>query len=159
MKEVGNEPLEAARLESDHGVDRSLVYQERWAESGLDVALTNVERIKRSLIRAAEMLRESESSEACPFFIHCVDGLERFLETVMITRAALRLDFNRIEVDGLPLSQIESEFTSILASVLECQEKQNFSGIADIVEYELLTNLCSWARALRQLQLSRQSSA
>ena len=159
MKLMSTEPFESARLESDPVVSGPGQFDERWAEGGLDIAFTNVERIKRSLLRAAEMLRERDSLEASHFFLHCVDGLERFLETVMIARVALKLDFSRIQVDGLPLSQIESDFTAILSSIVVCQERQDFVGMADKVEYELLTNLCSWSRALRQLQLSRQSNA
>jgi len=161
MKTVDIEPFKAVRLETDSELDQVSAHpdNERWAASGLDIALYNVERIKKSLIRAAQMLREEDKSEASHFFVHCVDGLERFLETVILARCALKLDFNRIEVDGLSLSQIETEFTGILSAILEFQEKQDYIGMADKVEYELLTNLCSWGHALRQLQLSRQSNA
>jgi len=135
------------------------VDKEIWAAAGIDIALSCVERIQRSLIRAAELFREEDKAEANHFFIHCIDGLERFIETVMLTRCAMKLDFNRIEIHGLPLAQIEQEFSTILKTILACQEKEDFIGVADKVEYELLTNLSAWSSALRQLRLSSASNA
>jgi hypothetical protein len=135
--------------------------KEIWAATGVDIAASSVERIQRSLIRAAELFREENKAQANHFFAQCIDGLERFLETIMITRCALKLDFKCIQIHGLglPLSQIEQEFGAILATILECQEKQDFDGVADKVEYELLTNLSAWSSALRQLRVSRMSNA
>jgi len=132
---------------------------EMWAEGGLDTALSKLERIRMSLVRAAELLHDRDTTEASHLFVHCVDGLERFLETILVTRCALKLDFNGIHVDGISLSQIEKQFSSILSSMLDYQEKQDFEGLADKVEDELLTNLCFWSKAIRILQLSRASNA
>jgi len=149
-------------LESPLGMVQELQIRtadkEIWAATGVDIALSCVERIQRSLIRAAEMFREHDKAEANHFFAHCVDGLERFLETIMITRVARQLDFSRIYIHGLPLSQIEQEFTRILTTILTCQEKGDFDGIADRVEYELLTNLSAWSSALRQMRISLMSN-
>jgi hypothetical protein len=130
-----------------------------WAANGIDIALSCVERIQKSLIRAAELFRDQDKSEANHFFVHCIEGMERFIETLMITRCALKLDFNRISIDGITLAQIQDELSKILKTILECQEKEDFVGVADRVEYELITNLYAWARALRQLRLSQMSNA
>ena len=150
MNHVATElPSETQRTSIDH---------EMWAASGLDMALYKIEKIRLSLIHAAGLLRENEAG-ANHLVGHCVDGLERFLETILVTRCALKLDFSRIHIDGIALSQIEQEFSSILAGLLEYHEKQDYTGIADKVEYELLANLGSWAQALRQLQISRSSNS
>lgn len=135
------------------------VDKEMWAANGIDISLSCVERIQKSLIRAAELFRERDKSEANHFFVHCIEGMERFIETLMITRCALRLDFNRISIDGITLAQIQDELSKILKTILECQEKEDFIALADKVEYELITNLYAWARALRQLRLSQMSNA
>jgi len=78
---------------------------------------------------------------------------------VTMTRCALLLDFTQIHVDGRPLSQIEKEFTQILRAILACQEVSDWQGIADRIEYELLTNLVSWKNSLNKLRLSQISNA
>jgi hypothetical protein len=154
---------EASALEHALGEVKDLQIRtadrEIWAANGFDIALSCVERVQKSLIRAAELFREDDIAEANQFFSHCVEGLERFLETITITRSALKLDFSRIQIHGISLKQVENEFSSIFSSILAYQEKQDYIGIADKVEYELLTNLCSWAGALKQLRLSAHSNA
>jgi hypothetical protein len=147
-------PIDDVRDLQIHTVDKEI-----WAATGLDIAISCVERLQRSLIRAAELFRDEEKGEANHFFVHCIDGLERFLETIMITRCALKLDFSRIEIHGVSLSRIEQEFATILKTILECQERADYIGVADKVEYELLTNLSAWKSALRQLRLSSMSNA
>ncbi len=134
--------------------------REIWAMNGLDIVLNAIERVQKSLIKAAELFREGDrKAEANQHFVRCVDGLERFVEALTITRTALKLDFNNIAIDGLKLSQVETEFTQILKSIVECQEKQDFIAVADKVEYELITNLYSWAVLLGQQRISLHSNA
>ncbi len=134
--------------------DRSI-----WAMNGIDIALNCVERVQKSLIRCAELFRGDAVGDANRFFAHCMEGMERFLETIVITRCAVRLDFNQIMAEGRPLAQVENDLLKILAGILAAQEKNDKDGIADKVEYELLPNLCSWTSALRQLRLAQRSNA
>jgi hypothetical protein len=135
-------------------VDKSI-----WAATGLDIALSCIERVQQSLIRAAELFRDEDSAQANHFFVHCIDGLERFIEAIMITRCALSLDFSRIQIEGISLSQIEKDLSRILETIVSYQEKQDFIALADKVEYELLTNLHSWTSALRQLRIATHTDA
>jgi len=77
----------------------------------------------------------------------------------MITRCALKLDFTRIMVEGTSLARLEREFSEILDGIVACQEKSDYAGIADKVEYELLTNIYLWTNALKTLRLSAMSNA
>jgi hypothetical protein len=133
---------------------------EIWAATGMDIALSRLERVQRSLLLAAELFRDEIQEEEGHIFLgRCLDGLERFLETIMITRCALKLDFNRIEVEGMSLARLERDFGEILEGIIGCQERQDFIGIADKVEYELLTNIHLWTAALQKLRLSALSNA
>jgi hypothetical protein len=130
-----------------------------WAATGVDIALSCIDRVKQSLIRAAELFRDENKARANALFVHCIDGLERFFEAIVISRFVLNLDFNQINVDGYSLAQIEKEFSGILQSIMLCQEKHDYSGVADKIEYALLTNLCAWGKALNQIRLSQMSNA
>ena len=130
-----------------------------FAANGFDMALSTIERMQLSLLRAAELFREEKTADANRYFSHCQEGLERFQETVTLTRAVLKLDFTKIGVENRTLSQVDKEFSQILKSILVCQEASDWQGIADCVEYELITNLSSWTNALRLLRLSQHSNA
>jgi len=133
--------------------------KEIWRANGIDIALTQIERVQKSLVCTAELLRCEDREKAYRLFVHCIDGLERFLESIMITRCVLNLNFDQILVDGISLSKIEEDFNNILATILTHQREENFIGIADKVEYELLTNLHSWTKALNQLRYIQPSQS
>jgi len=135
------------------------VDKEVWAVNGLDLALCSIERVQKSLIRAAEMFREDDKAHANKFFVQCIDGLERFYEAIMITRNVLRIDFTQIDMGGAKLSDIENDFSSVLKLIIELQESQDWNALADKIDYELITNLSFWTVAIRQLKLSQMSNA
>lgn len=135
------------------------VDKEIWAATGLDIAISCIERVQRSLVHASDLFRKEDKVMANQFFVHCVEGLERFYEAILITQHVLNLDFNQIEHDGICVAQIQKNFSGILANIVVLQEKQDSTSIADKIEDELLTNLCTWTAALRQLHRSRNSNA
>jgi len=125
-----------------------------WAESGLDIALTCVERVKGSLIRSAELFREEDSVRANRFFLQCIEGLQRFMEAVRNTQSAMQLDFTKIATDVGNLSDTEKSLLFILKGMFQNQERKEYEEIADKIEYELLTNLSTWTSALGALRNS-----
>ena len=131
-----------------------------WAGNGLDRAISDIERLQKSLLLAAEFFRdETKTADGNKIFLRCVEGLERFLDTIVLTRLAMKLDFQKIQVDGITLARLEKDLTAILGGIVGFQEKQDYEGVADKVEYELLPNFSSWTRALNQLRVSLQSNA
>lgn len=130
-----------------------------WSATGLDIALNSIERVQTSLIRAAELFREVDKAKANRLFIQCIEGLEKFVEAIAITRSALNLNFDRINYDGYTLTQAENALNQILKVVVNCQERGDYQTLADKVEYELLTNLCTWKAALIQLRSSQNANA
>lgn len=135
-------------------VDRAV-----WARNGLDIALTSIERIQKSLLRAADLLRDDNVTEGGRYLTHCVEGLERFLETVTVTRVALQLDFAQLRADDRSLAQLEKEFSQILKGIVVAREKQDWQAVADRVEDEMLMNCSFWTKALAQLRKSQSSNA
>lgn len=130
-----------------------------WAMSGIERSISDIERLQKSLILAAELFRENRTAEGNRIFLRCVEGLERFMDTIVLTRLAMKLDFQKLNVDGISLARLERDFSLILAGILSCQEKEDFEGVADKVEYELLTCFHSWTRALKSLSNSLNSNA
>lgn len=154
---------EDKNLDSDLGNVKELSIRtadkEIWETNGLEIAQTSVERIQQSLVRAAQLLREERKGEANRFFMRCIEGLERFIETIAITRHALQLDFETITIDSVSLARTETQFMNILKSILRSQEERDLDSIADKVEYELIPNLGFWSKAIQQLRCARGANA
>lgn len=125
-----------------------------WASHGLDRAVSDIDRLQKSLQAAAELYWEGKVVEGSRIFVRCVEGLERFLETIVLTRLAMNLDFQRLTVDGISLARLESDFALTLRRIVDCQERQDYEGLADKVEFSLLPCFSSWTRALIQIQRS-----
>jgi len=128
-----------------------------WAESGLDIAITSVERVKSSLLRSAELFREEEPGISNRFFVQCIEGLQRFMEAVTRTKTALKIDLSKIPAEGGTLADTESSLLFILKGMFQNQERKEYEEIADKIEYELLTNLCAWTNALNRFRQSLTS--
>jgi hypothetical protein len=152
-------PALKGRLEAIRELQIRTADAQVWATNGLDRAVSDVERLQKSLSLTAEFFRDGKQLEGSRIFLHCVEGLERFLDTIVLTRLAMKLDFTRLQVEGITLARLEKDFSAILTGIVECQERRDFDGLADKVEYELLPNFASWTRALTQLRISFHSNA
>lgn len=130
-----------------------------WAESGLDMAIACIERVRSSLIRSSELFREDDSVRANRFFIQCVEGLQRFMEAVRNTKAALHLDFSKIPTEMGNLQDTEKALLFILRGMFINQERKEYDAIADKIEYELITNVSSWISSLKAIRQERVNLA
>ena len=130
-----------------------------WAAAGVDMSLSCLEGLQKSLLCAAELFREADRIRANRLFVHCMEGLERFLETLAITRHAMNLDFKNYKVDGVSLTSMESQLSTCLVQLVQHQENTAYDDLADNIEDTLLTNLCAWSTALRQIRNSQLSHA
>lgn len=155
----GNEQEQDIPVLEDTAIEIRTADKSMWEANGLETCLSSLERVQTSLIRTAELFRADERGRANRFFAQCIESLERFLESMTITRVACKMNFNTILVDGFPLTKVEDALTQILKSVLESQEKQSYEELADKIEFELITNLYHWKTALQNLQRSRQSNS
>ncbi|MBY0371729.1 hypothetical protein K2X33_13680 [bacterium] len=152
-------PALKERLQSIRELQIRTADARAWAIHGLDRAVADINRLQQSLLLAAEYFRDERVQEGNRIFLRCIEGLERFLDTIVLTRLAMKLDFNRMCVDGIPFSRLEKDLSLILRSIVTAQEQQDYETLADKVEYELLTCFHSWSRGLQQLKLSAHSNA
>jgi hypothetical protein len=146
-------------VQSSHEIEIKTADKVIWAATGYDIALSSIERVQKSIIKSAELFREADKLNGNRLFVQCIEGLERFIEAITITKAALQLDFSKIEHQGISLAQIESNLNSILKSVFTLQEREDYQGLAEKIEYELLTNLSSWGETLKVLRNNQNSNA
>lgn len=148
-----------AALEAVHDVQIRTADRAVWASDGIDSALLKLARVHISLLRTAELFRDGKTAEANRCFVLCLEGLERFLDLLVLTRSALAIDFNLIRSDERSLGQLEAELCKILKSILCAQETKDNDSIAERVECALLPNLSAWSRALGELKRMLESNA
>lgn len=146
-------------IESTYDIEIKTADKAIWAATGFDIALSCIEMVQRSIIRSAELFRETDKLNGNRLFVQCIEGLERFIEAITVTKIAINLDFAKANVDGVTLSQLENDLQTVLVSVFSFQEKEDYQGLADKIEYELLTNLSHWGQALKQLRAQQNSNA
>ncbi|MCB0416470.1 MAG: hypothetical protein H6617_11465 [Bdellovibrionaceae bacterium] len=123
-----------------------------WAADGVENALQSIQRLQQSFLRATEIYLEADPSEARGCLGRCLDGAEKFLETMCIAQNVLELDFSSLSVGNSSLRQIELELASIIGQLKDPAVLSDVEAVAERVEYELLPNLHAWNAALRQLQ-------
>lgn len=137
--------IETPKVPSIQSVDLRV-----WASTGLDIALSCLERVQPTLIRTAELFREDEQ-RANAFLFHCIEGLERFIEAMSITKAAIPLDLQSIRTEIGTLASTEKELIQILKEMLELQEAERYEDLAEKLECELVTNIHTWTKTLKRM--------
>ncbi len=137
-----------------HTADR-----ETWGTRGIEQATYTIERLQRSLLKAAELCFDRNTQPAERFLGQCLEGLEQFIENILVARGVRSLNFDQFMVDGITLSQIERQFNKSLESLGKSHLSKSFEAAADTIEYEILPNLSSWVKALHQLRLSSLSNS
>ena len=146
-------------IDSSHEIEIRTADKAIWAATGYDIAISSIQHIQKSVIKCSELFRENDKLNGNRLFVQCIEGLERFIEAISITKAALNLDFVKIQSHGITLAQLESELNTILKSVFVVQQAEDYQGLADKIEYELVTNLSSWAETLKVLRNNQNSNA
>lgn len=127
-----------------------------WASTGIDMALSRVERLNHTLIRAAQFYRDQNWIQANELFAHCLDGFKRFVEVILLTKTALKPDFKSVEFENTSLYHTEVSFHELLSSLSRLQKEKQYPEIADKIEYELLPNLAQWQKGLKILRSQSQ---
>ncbi|MCB0405083.1 MAG: hypothetical protein KDD51_09875 [Bdellovibrionales bacterium] len=123
-----------------------------WAADGVENALQSIQRLQQSFLRATEIYLEADPAEARGCLARCVDGAEKFLETMCIAQNVLDLDFSNLSAGNSTLRQIELELVRIIGQLKDPAVLTDPDAVAERVEYELLPNLHTWNGALRKLR-------
>jgi hypothetical protein len=122
-----------------------------WEANGVDLALTNLERIQKTLLGTVVLLREERIPEAGRLLRHCLEALDRMVETISFTRKALTVDCSKIQIEGKDLASLEIELLHLKEKIGTSWASDEFEPLVDRLEYELVPHLAHWARLLRKL--------
>ncbi len=140
-------------IDSIHEVKIHTADRAQWSANGFDIALSSLEKIQRTLIVTAELFRETHNLEGNRLFARCMDGLERFWDSVTLTRTALNLNFSEIVIQGnVKLADLEAQFLDIVRGFVSLQDGQFYEAVADKIEFELIPHLSRWVESMKRLR-------
>jgi hypothetical protein len=109
-----------------------------WIENAIPNALAETERLGRSFLHAATMLREGRNDEAARLVARFSEGLERAMELLSF----------RAEPDREIVAVSE-----VLVRIADDGAAQRWNVVADRIEYELLPHLHVWRSQLEAWHL------
>jgi hypothetical protein len=118
-----------------------------WIENAIPNALAETERLGRSFLHAATLVREGLSDEASRLVRRCSEGLERALELLSF----------RAEVE--PADRESLAVSDVLARIEDDRSAGRWNVVADRIEYELLPHLHVWRMQLEAWHLEATSCA
>lgn len=106
----------------------------------LDSALDYLPKAQTACLECAELYRAGKSADAQQFFQDVVEGCFWILDTVVHMRGAHEnlSSKNSVSTDWLIL---EKKFVADLKELLTASEKRDFILTADLLEYEMSTDL------------------
>ena len=107
-----------------------------WIENAIPTALVETERLSRSLLHAAALVREGAPDEASRLVTRCAEGLERALELL-----SFRTDSGASDEESVAVSDV-------LVRIEEDRTAGRWNVVADRIEYELLPHLHVWRSRL-----------
>lgn len=123
-----------------------------WAADGIENAIGSIQRLQQSFLKVTEMCQDVDFSSAKECLACCIEGVEKFLETMCITQNVLAIDFTQVTVGNGNLRQVELELVKIIGQMKHPATLYDLEAVAERVEYELLPNLHAWNAALHRLR-------
>lgn len=123
-----------------------------WGETGLEVLLSDLERLQRSTIHLGVRFRETDMDDMDRCFAHCREGLERFMRQFEEAKELAGFDIGRYFFEGISLQHLEVELSRTVQTLTHQYEQNAYEDIADKLEFGLLHTLHSWSRGLRSLK-------
>ncbi len=117
----------------------------------LDSALDYLPKAQAACLECSELFRTGKSSEAQQFFQDVVEGCFWILDTVVHMRGAHE-NINAQSPVSKDWLKLEKKFVADLKELLVASEKKDAILTADILEYEMSTDLDAMVPILRTYQ-------
>lgn len=107
-----------------------------WIENAIPNALAETERLGRSFLHAAQLVREGACDDASRLVVRCAEGLERAMELLSF------------RAESEPADRESLAVVDVLVRISEDRAAARWNVVADRIEYELLPHLHVWRAQL-----------
>lgn len=118
-----------------------------WIENAIPNALAETERLTRSFLHAAALVRDGASEDGARLIVRCAEGLERAMELLSFRTEAEPADREILAV------------SDVLARIGEDRIAGRWNVVADRIEYELLPHLHVWRAQLEAWHMEATACA
>lgn len=116
---------------------------------GVYQELPEAQRLKED---TAELLQRGMASKALEQLGGCIRIWQHAQEAVVKVGELLRIDLERVAVDGRPLSAFLAEFAGQLRAVKAALEQRDFVSLSDALLYEMDGATTSWQGAMDEMR-------
>ena len=107
--------------------------------------------LRTDTIRVGEAFRRYDIAVANPALSNLATGLRTLLAIVQAIGLGLRLDLGEMAPSGNSPTEMVSELTGYIESIIAAQGAEDWLGVADVMEYDLEPSLQRWSAMLEDL--------
>lgn len=111
--------------------------------------LAEADRLTRD---AVQLLNENQNIKAMEKLQGCFSTWAHAQESVLKVSQLLRIDLNKIQVEGQPFTQLIGEFARQLQLIRTSLENRDFVSLVDALVYEVSESSAHWRSAIRSIR-------
>lgn len=97
---------------------------------------------------ASDLILRNQNHKAMEKLSGCFSTWQHAQESVLKTAQLLRLDLERVHIEGAALTDMVGEFATQLRSIKGALESRDFVGLNDILTYEATQTSTRWRAAV-----------
>ncbi len=146
-KELGERSLESVKE-----ISLSTGTGEELFRSGLQGAMSLASAIDKDIAKAVESFRSGDASRGQSLYAACIEAMGTFFQLAGGILNGIRSGY--FDVSGgasAGASAPSSETAEMLGRLLDHQKRQDWTAMADVLEYEVTPNLQQWVAFLETL--------
>lgn len=117
--------------------------------AAIDAQMTDAEAGR---LAAIEHLGAGEPNEALKKLSGCFTAWQTAQEAISKVSQLLRVDLDRVIVEGVSLNTALQNFAEQLRSIRQALESRDYVTLSDVLHYEIGTTVRQWRDALTQLR-------
>jgi hypothetical protein len=115
----------------------------------VEAQLRDAGRIRNETV---DLLQKNQNVRAMEKLSGCFTVWQHAQQSLLGTAQLLKLDLSKVSVDGQPLSELLTEFTTQLREIKSALENRDFVTLGDLLVYETTQTDDRWRAALAELR-------
>ncbi|HEY3489980.1 MAG TPA: hypothetical protein VGK27_07660 [Candidatus Deferrimicrobiaceae bacterium] len=121
-------------------------------KSGIAGALSLAEAMRTDIGRASASFRQGDFEGGMSMYMACVSSMETFFQLCGAILGGFQAGCFIMGEGTAPPEPPSTDTAEILNRLLEAQRGEDWTLMADVLEYEVVPNLDGWSRFLGELQ-------
>jgi len=126
---------------------------EELARESIKDAEEYVQRLSEAVFEAGSLYRTGETDSANKIYGQCVDGFNWFLSLIVSIEQLFQVDYAALFNSDWESCDYKVAFPLLFTKIIECQRKEDWTDMADILEYEVNPLLKKWSSAVSKVKI------